>query len=933
MSDNIDDIVNDILTTTSDNKKGKSKRRRNNAKKAEEPIVDIEDNNKESIIIEDNNNKITKEEPKTQEIKQEENKDENNQKDDEDNTIQETNANNTEKKKKVVVKKVVKKGAKSKKEDAFLKLAQERVKLNKELEEQARKEAEEQERLRKEEEERLRKEEEERLRILAQEEEEKKKLDEERKKLGLSQKQYAEMKKKQQETLSKLGGQSLSDILHAQVNKPNKKKKHIVKKKEEEKQDVSNNQDDNNNKTNYNNNEIKINENKDDDDVMDNWEDEMEMDINDNNNNQNNKDIYKENEEITVNKVDIKENTNKEVDNDNEENEEEKRLRKPIICVLGHVDTGKTKILDKIRKTNVQLGEAGGITQQIGATDFPLENINKYLKNISDNLKLNPCKVPGFIIIDTPGHASFQNLRSRGQSLCDLAVVVIDIMHGLELQTIDSLKMLKHRKTPFLIALNKIDRLFGWKSIEWESFRETLKQQPEYTVHEFNNRLEKIQAQIVKEVGFNTALFDENINFKEYVNIVPTSAISGEGIPDLMNMYLYLGQKYLHNKIKMKKKVQCSVLEVKVLEGVGTTIDVLLVNGTLKIGDKFVIAGDHGPIKSQIKYIMTPHPMKDIRIKSEFDYHNSIEGAIGLKIFGKDLERALAGSPLNLYKTEKECIELCKEVEEECTSVKTRYLNKNGKGVLVTASSLGALEAVLSFLDQEDKKEPKVDILAVSLGYIQKKDVTKITTLHIKEKEKNKVIKKEELVVLGFDVTVSKEVQEFADKNGVTIITADTIYHLKTKFLEFKEKCFEERKKEKMKEAIFPCELKIVPKGIFHKYDPVIVGVEVQAGILKIGTPLYCFEKKKVLGTVEGIEKNGKHSNDITKKDGGVAIRIKGIHSNVAHKSHFDEENTLYSNLSRLSIDRFKEFFYNDLVENSDYVDLIKKIKTILDIK
>jgi len=488
------------------------------------------------------------------------------------------------------------------------------------------------------------------------------------------------------------------------------------------------------------------------------------------------------------------------------------KLRSPVICILGHVDTGKTKILDKLRRTNVQEGEAGGITQQIGATFFPIDNFKQHLEKIPKQFQTDP-KIPGFLVIDTPGHESFQNLRQRGQSLCDLAVLVVDLMHGLQKQTLDSLDMLRKRKTPF---------------------RDSYDKKKKTQTREFDERFKKIVTQLI-QTGLNVSVYDENPSMKEYINIIPTSAVTGEGMPDLIGMFIYLGQKFLYKKLEFKNEIQCTILEVKVLEKTGTTIDVILVNGTLKIGDKIILGGLYGPIRSTVKILMTPHPMKEMRIKSEYEHHESISGAMGIKIFGNDLENALAGSPLYVYHTEEEAEKYASEITTDFNSILKDFLSKNGKGILVQASTLGSLEAILTFLH-----EKKIEIAAVGLGNLQKKDVTKIQIIH----SKNENPLKEHLTVLAFDVKVLPEAQQCADENGIKIFTADIIYHLFDNYIDYEKQCISERKKDKEKVAVFPCVLKTIPNAIFNRKDPIIIGVDVAEGILKVGTPLIVAEKK-----------------------------------------------------------------------------------------
>ena len=306
-------------------------------------------------------------------------------------------------------------------------------------------------------------------------------------------------------------------------------------------------------------------------------------------------------------------------------------LRSPVVCVLGHVDTGKTKILDKLRRTSVQDGEAGGITQQIGATNVPISVIKEQCKMVHGFLE-NPLRLPGLLIIDTPGHESFSNLRDRGSSLCDIAILVIDIMHSLEPQTIESLNLLKKKKTPFVVALNKIDRLYEWKPNRHKDVREVLEMQSTNTKLEFQKKKDEVLLGLAEQ-GLNAALFWENPDQNDYISLVPTSAHSGDGMGNLMGQLVQMSQTMLEDRLSFSEELQATVLEVKAIGGFGTTIDVVLVNGRLKFGQTIVLTGTEGPIVTTVKALLTPSKMQDLRVKCGYTEHKELMAAQGVRPF------------------------------------------------------------------------------------------------------------------------------------------------------------------------------------------------------------------------------------------------------------------------------------------------------------
>ncbi|GMF16302.1 unnamed protein product [Phytophthora lilii] len=590
-------------------------------------------------------------------------------------------------------------------------------------------------------------------------------------------------------------------------------------------------------------------------------------------------------------------------------------LRSPICCIMGHVDTGKTKLLDNIRKTKVQDAEAGGITQQIGATFFPVEAIKQKTARLAETMKLE-YRLPGLLVIDTPGHESFTNLRTRGSSLCDIAILVVDIMHGLEPQTLESLRLLRQKKAPFVVALNKIDRCYGWKTMPDMPVQEALKHQNEHVIREFEDRMKSIIVEFAEQ-KLNAEVYWRNKDLAHTVSLIPTSAISGEGVPDLLMMLTRLTQERMAKSLAFVDILQCTVLEVKVIEGLGTTIDTILVNGTLEEGATIVVCTLDGPVVTTIRSLLTPHPMKEIRVKGEYLHHQKMKAAMGVKICAQGLEKAVAGTQIYVVGPDDDVEELKDSVMSDLTGI-LDSVKATRRGVMVQASTLGALEALLEFLRTCD---PPIPVSCVNIGPVHKKDVMR-ASVQLEHQP-------EFATILAFDVKVHSDATELAADLGVRIFTADIIYHLFDQFTVYMDNFRMARREEFAEVAVFPCVLKILPNCVFNKKDPIILGVDVEEGILKVGTPLVVPSAGGFLvGKVGSIEREHKEV-DRAKKGASVAVRIDNEGS-VMYGRHFDHKNKLVSRLTRQSIDALKENFREDL-QKEDW-QLVIKLKKVFDI-
>ncbi|MDT7891208.1 MAG: translation initiation factor IF-2 [Thermoproteota archaeon] len=533
------------------------------------------------------------------------------------------------------------------------------------------------------------------------------------------------------------------------------------------------------------------------------------------------------------------------------------RIRQPILVVLGHVDAGKTSLLDKIRGTAVQLKEAGGITQHIGASFLPIQVIEKIAHDLIQKYKIK-LTIPGVLIIDTPGHEIFSNLRKRGGSVADMAILVVDIQKGFEKQTYESVEILKQRKVPFVVALNKLDRFEGYKAEKEFSFLSSLSKQTEWVKEKLDERIYEIVS-ILAKLGFEAERFDRVRDFSKQVAIVPTSAIYGIGIAELLLVVSGICQNYLKSSLAYTEgPAQGVVLEVKEEHGLGTTIDAIIYNGILKKNDTIVLASLNGIITTKVKALLLPKPLDEMRApEDKFKNVEEVVAAVGVKIVASDLNDVIAGSPLYVA-TPENYEKIKKLVEEEIESLR---IKSDITGVVVKTDTLGSLEALTGYL-----KSMGIPIRSADIGPVTKKDVFEAYL----SKEMNAVYG----VILAFNVKVLPEAEEEINSKKIKLIKENVIYRLVEEYLEWSKKIKEEEKNELKKKLPTPAIIKVLPGYVFRRSDPAIIGIEVELGKIKPGLILMN-KNKKILGSILQIQDQGKPIPEAV-KGMQVAISIKG---------------------------------------------------------
>lgn len=529
-------------------------------------------------------------------------------------------------------------------------------------------------------------------------------------------------------------------------------------------------------------------------------------------------------------------------------------VRQPIVCVLGHIDTGKTLLLDRIRKSSVQAREAGGITQHIGASFFPVKTLTKICGSLLKGLRRR-VRIPGLLVIDTPGHEAFANLRKRGGAVADIAILLVDVLRGFEAQTYECIDILKARKTPFLVAANKIDRLPGWKSNSGETFLTSYRGQDPYVRQDLDEHLYTIIGTFSR-LDFRADRFDKISDFTKNIAIIPTSAKTGEGIPELLAVLVGLTQQYLRPSLRTTKgPAKGTVLEVKEEPGLGITINVIIYDGVLQKGDIIVVGAKEKPIVTNIRAVLVPKPLDEIRDpRDKFSSVDAVSAAAGIKIAAPNLEEALAGAPLYVVPSEDRLEEYVESVSEEVEKIR---IVTEVEGVVLKTDALGSLEAIA-----ESLKRNNVPIRLADVGDVSKRDVTEAVV--VKEREPLHG------VVLAFNVRVLPDAEEEAKNRGVPIFQHSIIYHLIDDYVQWMESEKETSLKEEFDRLVKPGKIKFLPGYVFRKAKPAIVGIEVLAGHIQ---PKYVLVKRdgQDVGEIKQIQDRGQA---VSAADSGMQVAV-----------------------------------------------------------
>ena len=540
------------------------------------------------------------------------------------------------------------------------------------------------------------------------------------------------------------------------------------------------------------------------------------------------------------------------------ERDEESTLRTPIVAVLGHVDHGKTTLLDRIRGSAVGEDEAGAITQHIGATAVPLDTVSSMAGDLVDPTEFD---LPGLLFIDTPGHHSFATLRARGGALADIAVLVVDVNDGFQPQTEEAIDILRRTGTPFVVAANKIDATPGWNPQAGQPIQRSFEAQTGRARDALDERIYELIGQL-SDAGFSADFYWRVQDFQQNVGVVPMSALTGEGVPDLLAVLMGLSQRYMRDEMSVDPDGPGAgtVLEVKDQKGFGATVDVVLYDGTVREGDRIVVGEAGGAIVTEVRALLQPRPLAEIRTEKRFERVDSVAAAAGAKVAAPELDDAMAGAPFRVVRDRDEG-EVVTEVQAELADLAVETAED---GVVVKADTLGSLEAVANAL-----QEAEVPILRAEVGDIAARDVAVASTAG----------EERYTAILGFNVDVLASAEEDLDQSGVTLFRDDVIYQLVERYEAHVDELRRAQQSTVLDRITRPARFVILDDHTFRQSDPAVVGVEVRGGLLKNNQYVQRWPADEAgptrVGQLSGIQNQG-DDVDEARQGERVSVAIDG---------------------------------------------------------
>ncbi|MGB9933322.1 translation initiation factor IF-2 [Haloarcula amylolytica] len=531
-------------------------------------------------------------------------------------------------------------------------------------------------------------------------------------------------------------------------------------------------------------------------------------------------------------------------------------LRTPIVAVLGHVDHGKTSLLDKIRGSAVTAGESGAITQHIGATAVPLDVISEIAGDLVDPTDFD---LPGLLFIDTPGHHSFSTLRSRGGALADIAILVVDVNDGFQPQTLEAIDILKRTQTPFIVAANKIDTVPGWNPNEGQPVQQTMDAQSDRVQSDLNEKLYEIIGEL-SDNGFSADMYWRVQNFQANIGVVPVSAETSEGIPDLLTVMMGLSQRYMKEEMEIDTTGPGvgTVLEVKDTQGFGTTLDAIIYDGTIRNDDTIVVGGLQGSIVTDVRALLRPRPLEEIRTEQEFEQVEQVAAADGVKIAAPDLGDAMAGAPIRVVR-DRDRSEVIAEVEEELAEIE---VTTQEEGVVIKADTLGSLEALSSTLEEEE-----IPVMRAEVGAVAPRDVRVAETAGEPTNQ----------AILAFSVEVLDDARDLAEQEDVELFEDDVIYQLVESYDDHVTAIEEAQQEQILENITRPAKFRILQDHTFRQSDPAVVGVEILSGELRRNVNVVKWEngEAKRVGTLKTIQDEGEDV-DSARAGERMAVSIQG---------------------------------------------------------